>query len=114
MGLRDDARKKLAMTKTLVNDQFWNQDLRGEDFTNCALTGVGFNGSDLSGANFTSSQIANCFFSNCNLSGVIAVSTQWHDNYFENAIFKDIDFRGAQINQAAINGAIFELSLIHI
>ena len=40
MGLRDDARKKLAMTKTLVNDQFWNQDLRGEDFTNCALTGV--------------------------------------------------------------------------
>ena len=87
------------MTKTLVNDQFWNQDLRGEDFTNCALTGVGFNGSDLSGANFTSSQIANCFFSDCNLSGVIAVSTQNGMIIILRMPLPYIDFRGAQITR---------------
>ncbi|MGF1514005.1 MAG: pentapeptide repeat-containing protein [Elainellaceae cyanobacterium] len=88
--------------KTLIQAEFYNDDLGGADFSNADLQGAVFNGTQLQGANFRGA----------NLSSGVSYLSNMTGADFSNAVLDSAMLMKTNLKDITIEGADFSLAVI--
>ncbi|MGB3615906.1 MAG: pentapeptide repeat-containing protein [Elainellaceae cyanobacterium] len=89
--------------KTLIQAEFYNDDLEGADFSNADLQGVVFNGTQLKGANFRGANLSNGVSYLSNMSGADFTDAILESAMLMKTSLKDISFEGADFSLAVLD-----------
>jgi len=101
--LQDDSSiSKNYAGKTLIQAEFYSDDLEGADFSNADLQGVVFNGTSLKGANFRGA----------NLSNGVSYLSDMSGADFTNAILDSAMLMKTNLKDIALEGADFSLAIV--